>query len=215
MGWPLPYHRYQRLLRPTFAGWRVSKSGKADVATTALEDAFIRRNPALELKLRSDNGLIFLVVSSYIRSFGVTPASRSWSPRTRPGGRGWSRGGSERSKRSVWGYSSPKVSRTPRSRLTLLSKPITRTDRIGPSECYPRLKGGENSSLSGLPKGDPHMSSNKYRLLADWLALCVWCRGGGLHHRAMLGARQQTINFHKTTFKTKYSQVRLNFVLRA
>lgn len=43
----------------TIVGWRISKSGKADVAAAALEDALIRRNPAPGLRLRSDNGLVF------------------------------------------------------------------------------------------------------------------------------------------------------------
>lgn len=40
-------------------GWRVSKSGKADVAAAALEDAIVRRRPKPGLRLRSDNGLVF------------------------------------------------------------------------------------------------------------------------------------------------------------
>lgn len=39
--------------------WRVPKSGKADIAAAALEDAYIRWNPLPGLKLRSDNGLVF------------------------------------------------------------------------------------------------------------------------------------------------------------
>jgi hypothetical protein len=37
----------------------VSKSGKAEIAAAALEDAIIQRRPKASLKLRLDNGLIF------------------------------------------------------------------------------------------------------------------------------------------------------------
>ena len=40
-------------------GWRISRSGKADIAAAALDDALIRRNPPPGLLLRSDNGLVF------------------------------------------------------------------------------------------------------------------------------------------------------------
>lgn len=43
----------------SIVGWRVSKSGKAEVAAAALEDAILKRRPKAGLKLRSDNGLIF------------------------------------------------------------------------------------------------------------------------------------------------------------
>lgn len=43
----------------SIVGWRVSNSGKADVAVAALEDALIRRRPSWGLELRSDNGLVF------------------------------------------------------------------------------------------------------------------------------------------------------------
>jgi putative transposase len=43
----------------SIVGWRISRSGKAQIAAAALEDALIRRNPSPGLKLRSDNGLVF------------------------------------------------------------------------------------------------------------------------------------------------------------
>lgn len=54
-------------------GWRVSRSGKADVATAALEDALIRRRPLPGLRVRSDNGLVFAskVFTQKVRSAGL------------------------------------------------------------------------------------------------------------------------------------------------
>lgn len=64
----------------SIVGWRVSKSGKADVAAAALEDAILKRRPKAGLKLRSDNGLIFgseafhkIVRSARIKQEYITP----------------------------------------------------------------------------------------------------------------------------------------------
>jgi putative transposase len=61
-------------------GWRVSQSGKADIAGAALEDALIRRQPSAGLTLRSDNGLVFgaeafqkVVRSAGLRQQYITP----------------------------------------------------------------------------------------------------------------------------------------------
>lgn len=47
----------------SIVGWRVTKSGKAKVAAAALEDAIIKSCRKAGLKLRSDNGLFFALVT--------------------------------------------------------------------------------------------------------------------------------------------------------
>ena len=54
-------------------GWRISRSGKAEIAAAALEDALVRRKPKSGLRLRSDNGLVFSskVFGQKLRSGGL------------------------------------------------------------------------------------------------------------------------------------------------